>query len=159
MLLGGFSKDYAMTGWRIGYACGPKEIINGLLGVHQYMVMSAPTIAQFAALEALRQGEPFVQQMKTEYDQRRKLMVSGFNQIGIPTFEPKGAFYAFPKVSVTSLDDETFCNKLLQEEHVAVVPGNAFGLGGEGFARACYATSYKQIEEALKRIDHFVNRQ
>jgi aminotransferase len=159
LLLGGFSKDYAMTGWRIGYACGPKEILKGLLGVHQFMVMSAPTIAQYAALEALQQGEPFVQQMKMEYDRRRMLMVSGLNQIGIPTFEPKGAFYTFPKVSVTGLDDETFCNKLLLEEHVAVVPGNAFGLGGQGFARACYATSYEQIEEALKRIDHFVNRQ
>lgn len=159
LLLGGFSKDYAMTGWRIGYACGPKEILKGLLGVHQFMVMSAPTIAQYAALEALQQGESFVQQMKMEYDRRRKLMVSGLNQIGIPTFEPKGAFYTFPKVSVTGLDDETFCNKLLLEEHVAVVPGNAFGLGGQGFARACYATSYEQIEEALKRIDHFVNRQ
>jgi aminotransferase len=159
LLLGGFSKDYAMTGWRIGYACGPKEILRGLLGVHQYMVMSAPTAAQYAALEALLNGETYVLQMKNEYDRRRRLMVDGFNQIGIPTFEPKGAFYTFPHVAVTGMDDETFCNKLLKEEHVAVVPGNAFGLGGEGFARACYATDYAQIEEALKRIDRFVHRQ
>jgi len=158
LLLGGFSKDYAMTGWRIGYACGPAEILKGLLSVHQYMVMSAPTMAQYAALEALQHGEPFVQQMVAEYDRRRKLLVNGFNQIGLPTFDPKGAFYAFPHVSVTGLDDETFCNRLLQEEGVAIVPGNAFGLGGEGFARTCYATGYDQLEEALERIERFVNR-
>jgi aminotransferase len=158
LLLGGFSKDYAMTGWRIGYACGPAEIIKGLLSVHQYMVMCAPTIAQYAALEALQHGEIFVQQMVAEYDRRRKLLVNGFNQIGLPTFDPKGAFYAFPHVSVTGLDDEVFCNRLLQEEHVAIIPGNAFGLGGEGFARTCYATGYDQLEEALERIERFVNR-
>ena len=158
LLMGGFSKDYAMTGWRIGYACGPAELIKGLHTVHQYMVMSAPTVAQFAALEAMRSGEPYVQQMVAEYDRRRKLLVTGLNQIGLPTFEPKGAFYAFPHVSVTGLDDNTFCNRLLQEEHVAIVPGNAFGLGGEGFARCCYATGYDQLEEALERIEHFVNR-
>ena len=157
LLLGGFSKDYAMTGWRIGYACGPTEILKGLLSVHQFMVMCAPTIAQYGALEALQHGEPFVQQMVAEYDRRRKLLVNGFNQIGLPTFEPKGAFYAFPHVSVTGLDDDTFSNRLLQEEHVAIVPGNAFGLGGEGFARTCYATGYDQLEEALERIEHFVN--
>jgi aminotransferase len=158
LLLGGFSKDYAMTGWRIGYACGPRELIKGLLQVHQSMVMCAPTTSQVGALEALRSGEPFVQQMVAEYDRRRKLMVGGFNQIGLPTFEPKGAFYSFPHVGITGLDDETFCNRLLQEEHVAIVPGNAFGTGGEGFARCCYATAYEQIEEALKRIERFVNR-
>jgi aminotransferase len=158
LLLGGFSKDYAMTGWRIGYACGPKEIISGLLKVHQSMVMCAPTMAQKGALEGLLHCEAFVQQMTAEYDKRRKLMVSGYNQIGLPTFEPKGAFYCFPHVSVTGLDDETFCNRLLTEEHVAIVPGNAFGAGGEGFARSCYATAYDQIEEALKRIERFVNR-
>lgn len=158
LLLGGFSKDYAMTGWRIGYACGPRELIKGLLQVHQSMVMCAPTMAQVGALEALRSGEPFVQQMVAEYDRRRKLMVSGYNQIGIPTFEPKGAFYCFPHIGITGLDEETFCNRLLQEEHVAIVPGSAFGAGGEGFARSCYATAYEQIEEALKRIERFVNR-
>ncbi len=158
ILLGGFSKDYAMTGWRIGYAAGPEDLIKGLLRVHQYMVMSAPTMSQYAALEALESGEPHVLAMQAEYDRRRKLIVSGLNQIGLPTFEPKGAFYAFPKVSATGLDDETFCNLLLQEEHVAMVPGNSFGLGGEGFARCSYATSYEKIEEALKRIERFVRR-
>ena len=158
LLLGGFSKDYAMTGWRIGYACGPKEIISGLLKVHQSMVMCAPTMAQKGALEALLHCDSYVTEMTAEYDRRRRLMVSGYNQIGLPTFEPKGAFYCFPHVSVTGLDDETFCNRLLQEEHVAIVPGNAFGAGGEGFARSCYATAHDQIEEALTRIERFVNR-
>lgn len=158
LLLGGFSKDYAMTGWRIGYAAGPANLINGLLRVHQFMVMSAPTVAQYASLEALMNGEPFVQKMVAEYDRRRKLLVSGLNQIGLATFEPKGAFYAFPKVDVTGLDDETFCDRLLREEHVAIIPGNSFGAGGEGFARACYATGYNQLEEALERIERFVGR-
>ena len=158
LLLGGFSKDYAMTGWRVGYACGPRDILKGVLGVHQYMVMCASTVSQYAALEALKHGEPYVQQMVAEYDRRRKLLVSGFNQIGIPTVDPKGAFYTFPHIAATGLDDETFCNRLLQEEHVAIVPGNAFGLGGEGFGRACYATSYDQLEEALDRIERFVKR-
>ena len=158
LLLGGFSKDYAMTGWRIGYAAGPVNLIKGLLRVHQYMVMSAPTMSQMAALEALKSGELYIQQMVAEYDRRRKLIVSGWNTIGIPTFEPKGAFYAFPRVGVTGLDDDTFCNRLLQEEHVAIVPGNSFGLGGEGFARCSYATSYSKLEEALQHIEHFVNR-
>lgn len=156
--LGGFSKDYAMTGWRIGYAAGPESMISGLLRVHQYMVMSAPTMSQFAAIEALRSAEPYVQQMLAEYDRRRKLVVSGFNQIGLPTFEPKGAFYAFPKVSASGLDDETFCTRLLNEQHVAMVPGNAFGMGGEGFARCSYATSYDKLEEALERIERFVRK-
>ncbi|HNR02030.1 MAG TPA: aminotransferase class I/II-fold pyridoxal phosphate-dependent enzyme [Anaerolineaceae bacterium] len=158
LLLGGFSKDYAMTGWRIGYAAGPEHLIKGLLRVHQYMVMSAPTMSQYAALEGLRSGEPHVLQMLAEYDRRRKLIVSGLNQIGLPTFEPKGAFYAFPKVSVTGLDDDTFCTRLLQEQRVAMVPGNAFGLGGEGFARCSYATGYDQLEEALERVERFVRK-
>ncbi len=158
LLLGGFSKDYAMTGWRIGYAAGPEHLISGLVRVHQFMVMSAPTVAQFAGLEALLNGEPYVQKMVAEYDRRRKLLVSGLNQIGLATFEPKGAFYAFPKVDVTGLDDETFCDRLLKEEHVAIIPGSAFGAGGEGFARACYATGYNQLEEALERIERFVGK-
>jgi len=158
LLLGGFSKDYAMTGWRIGYAAGPEHLINGLLRVHQYIVMSAPTMSQYAALEGLRSGEPYVLKMLAEYDRRRKLIVSGLNQIGLPTFEPKGAFYAFPKVSATGLDDETFCKRLLQEQHVAMVPGNSFGLGGEGFARCSYATGYDQLEEALERIERFIRK-
>ena len=158
ILLGGFSKDYAMTGWRIGYVAGPPELMTGLLRVHQYTVMSAPTTAQMGALEALKNGEEYVCQMVAEYDRRRKLIVKGLNKIGLPTFEPCGAFYAFPQVSITGLDDETFAARLLQEEKVAVVPGNAFGAGGAGFVRCSYATAYDKIEEALHRIEKFVNR-
>jgi aminotransferase len=158
ILLGGFSKAYAMTGWRIGYAAGPAEILKGLLRVHQYTIMSAPTSAQTAAVEALLHGEKSVQEMAAEYDRRRRLIVSGMNAIGLPTFEPRGAFYAFPKVSVTGMDDETFAERLLEAEHVAVVPGSAFGAGGQGFVRCSYATAYEKIEEALRRIEHFVKQ-
>jgi aminotransferase len=158
VLLGGFSKDYAMTGWRIGFAAGPVDLIRGMNRVHQYTIMCAPTTAQEAAVTALTHGEPFVEEMLTEYDRRRKLIVSGLNQIGLPTFEPHGAFYAFPQVSITGLDDEAFANRLLQDEHVAVVPGSAFGAGGAGFVRCSYATSYEKIEEALKRIERFVRK-
>lgn len=158
LLLGGFSKDYAMTGWRIGYACGPQHLMQGLLRVHQYTVMSAPTMSQIAALTALYDRDEAVQMMVEEYDRRRRLIVSELNRMGLPTFEPKGAFYAFPKVSVTSLDDETFAQRLLHEEHVAVVPGSAFGAGGEGFVRCSYATAYEKIEEALRRIERFLKR-
>jgi aminotransferase len=158
VLLGGFSKDYAMTGWRIGYACGPAELIAGLVRVHQFMVMSAPTMSQYAALEGLLHGEEYVEQMRKEYDRRRRLIVDGLNHIGLPTFEPKGAFYAFPKISVTGLDDEAFSMRLLEEEHVAAVPGNSFGKGGEGFVRCSYATSYEKIEEALKRMERFCKK-
>ncbi|HLE91210.1 MAG TPA: pyridoxal phosphate-dependent aminotransferase [Anaerolineales bacterium] len=158
VLLGGFSKDYAMTGWRIGYACGPADIIQGLVRIHQYTIMSAPTTAQDAALEALKLGEPFVQEMLAEYDRRRRLLVAGLNRLGLRTFEPRGAFYAFPNIQASGMDDETFAEKLLREEHVAVVPGNAFGPGGRGFARACYATEYSKIEEALHRMEKFMSR-
>ena len=158
ILLGGFSKDYAMTGWRIGYACGPSDLIQGLVRIHQYSIMSAPTTAQDAALEALRSGEPYVQEMVTEYDRRRRLLVAGLNRLGLATFEPRGAFYAFPDIRASGMDDEVFCQKLLEEEHVAVVPGNSFGPGGEGFARMCYATEYSKIEEALHRMEKFMNR-
>jgi len=158
VLLGGFSKDYAMTGWRIGYAAGPAEIIKGLVRIHQYTIMSAPTIAQRAAIEALKSGEPHVQEMLAEYDRRRRLIVGGLNRLGLTTFEPRGAFYAFPRISASGMDDEAFAEKLLREEHVAVVPGNAFGPGGEGFVRCCYATAYEKIEEALHRMEKFMNR-
>ncbi len=158
ILLGGFSKSYAMTGWRIGYAAAPKEILNGMVRVHQYSVMSAPTVSQYAALTALMVGEPYVQEMLKEYDRRRKLVVQGFNSIGLQTVEPKGAFYAFPDLRSSGLSDDEFCNRLLQEEKVAIVPGNAFGDSGTGFARVSYATSYEQLEEALDRIDRFVKR-
>ena len=158
VLMGGFSKAYAMTGWRIGFAAGPKEIIAGMVRIHQYSVMSAPTVSQYAALSALMIGEPYVQEMLREYDRRRKLIVSGLNAIGLKTFEPKGAFYAFPDLRSTGLSDDEFCNRLLKEEHVAMVPGNAFGDAGSGFARVSYATSYEKLEEALVRIDRFVKR-
>jgi aminotransferase len=158
VLLGGFSKDYAMTGWRIGYAAGPADIIKGMIRIHQYSVMSAPTSAQDAAIEALAVGEKYVLEMVAEYDRRRRLMVDGFNKLGLKTFEPRGAFYAFPSVAASGMDDETFCQKLLEEERVAVVPGNSFGPGGEGFVRACYATAYEKIEEALHRMDKFMSR-
>jgi len=156
ILLGGFSKDYAMTGWRIGYAAAPEHLMRGMARIHQYTVMCSSTTAQKAALEALLNGESYVQQMVAEYDRRRKLVVNGFNTIGLRTFEPRGAFYAFPQVSETGLDEETFANRLLQEERVAVVPGSAFGKGGEGFVRCSYATAYDKLEEALDRIDRFV---
>jgi aminotransferase len=158
VLMGGFSKAYAMTGWRIGYAAGPQDIIAGMVRVHQYTIMSAPTTAQTAAAYALGNGEEHIQRMVAEYDRRRKLIVNGLNSIGLRTFEPKGAFYAFPQVALTGLDDDTFAMRLLNEENVAVVPGSAFGAGGAGFVRCSYATAYEKLEEALDRIEHFVKK-
>ncbi len=158
ILLGGFSKNYAMTGWRIGYAAAPAPLLQGLLRVHQYTIMSAPTTAQDAALVALRDGTAAVEEMRQEYNRRRRLIVNGLNQLGLPTVEPHGAFYAFPNVAITGMDDETFAQKLLDEERVAVVPGSAFGPGGEGFVRCSYATAYEKIEEALHRLERFMRR-
>jgi len=158
ILLGGFSKSYAMTGWRIGYAVGPANLIKGLVRIHQYSVMSAPTISQYAAMEALRVGEPYVQQTLAEYDRRRKLIYEGLNALGLPTFEPHGAFYVFPSIHNTGMDDETFAEKLLSEERVAVVPGSSFGEAGKGFVRCSYATRYDLIEQALEKIERFVRR-
>ena len=156
--LGGFSKAFAMTGWRIGYAVGPEEIIAAMTKVHQYTMMSAPTVAQEAALEALRNGEDGVASMLTAYDQRRRLLVEGLRRIGLPCVEPRGAFYAFPSVLPTGLTSEEFAEKLLIEEKVAVVPGDVFGPSGEGFVRCCYAASVEDIEEALERMGRFVAR-
>lgn len=156
--LGGFSKDYAMTGWRIGFAAAPAEILQGLLRIHQYTIMSAPTTAQYAALEALRSGRSHVEQMVAEYNRRRRLIVPGLNQLGLATFEPLGAFYAFPSIAASGMDADTFSRKLLDEERVAVIPGTAFGAGGEGFVRCSYATAYEKIEEALERMEHFMRR-
>jgi aminotransferase len=156
--LGGFSKDYAMTGWRIGYSAAPPEVSAAMRKVHQYTIMSAPTMAQVAGLAALETGQSFVEDMRQEYDRRRKLIVSGMNQLGLQTFEPRGAFYAFPSVAASGMDDETFADKLLQEEHVAVIPGSAFGPSGRGFVRCSYATAYEKIEEALHRIERFMRR-
>jgi aminotransferase len=158
VLLGGFSKAYAMTGWRIGYACGPAEIIEAMMKVHQYTILCAPIAGQMAALEALRNAEEDVVAMVEEYNQRRRVMVHGLNRMGLPCFEPRGAFYAFPDITSTGLTSEEFAERLLFEERVAVVPGNAFGPAGEGHVRCCYATSLPQIEEALERIDRFVTR-
>jgi aminotransferase len=159
ILVGGFSKAYAMTGWRVGWLCAPAPMLEGIVKVHQYTIMSAPTTAQDAALVALTQGEPDVLRMLAEYDRRRRMFVDGLNALGLPTFEPRGAFYAFPEVTAaTGLDSETFAQLLLEEERVAVVPGAAFGPSGEGHVRACYATSYEQLEEAVRRIGRFVER-
>lgn len=156
--LAGFSKAYAMTGWRVGYACAPPEVIEQMMKIHQYTVMCVPTAGQYAALEALRSGEPEVQRMVAEYDRRRKRMWERFNSMGLPCFEPRGAFYCFPRVGDTGLGDEEFAARLFQEEKVVVVPGSAFGGRGVGHVRACYATSMEQIEEACDRIERFVGR-
>ncbi len=156
--LGGFSKDYAMTGWRIGYAAGPEELLAAMRKIHQYTIMSAPTTAQIAAITALEKGAPFVEEMRSEYDRRRKLIVSGMNELGLKTFEPRGAFYAFPSINASGMDENTFAERLLQEERVAVVPGTAFGASGAGFVRCSYATAYEKIEEALERIERFMRR-
>ena len=147
-----------MTGWRIGYAVAPAELIQGLVRIHQYTIMSAPTTAQAAALQAMQDGHESVLAMRQEYDRRRQLIVSGLNELGLATFEPHGAFYAFPQISLTGMDDETFAQKLLEEERVAVVPGSSFGAGGEGFVRCSYATAYEKIEEALNRMARFMRR-
>ncbi|MEO6397796.1 MAG: aminotransferase class I/II-fold pyridoxal phosphate-dependent enzyme [Tepidiformaceae bacterium] len=159
VLLGGFSKAYAMTGWRLGWVAAPRALAESVMKVHQYVMMSAPTAAQYAGIAALDQGEDFIAEMVAEYDRRRRLIVDGFRAIGLPTFEPRGAFYAFPDVSVTGLDSVSFSERLLAEERVAVIPGSAFGACGQGYARACYASSYEQIERALERIGRFVQRQ
>ncbi len=158
ILLGGFSKDYAMTGWRVGYICAPAPLLEAFSKIHQYAVMSAPTISQFAALAALEIGEPFVEEMRAEYDRRRKLVVSSLNEMGLDCFEPKGAFYAFPSVAKTNLTGDEFAEKLLFEEQVAVVPGSAFGAGGANHVRIAYCKSFEQIEIALERIQKLVNK-
>jgi aminotransferase len=158
VLLGGFSKAYAMTGWRLGWVAAPQPLAEAVMKVHQYVMMSAPTAAQYAGVAALDQGEAFVAEMVAEYDRRRRLIVDGFRAIGLPTFEPRGAFYAFPDITGTGLDSVAFSERLLAEERVAVVPGSAFGARGEGYVRACYASGYEQIERALERIGRFVQR-
>ncbi len=158
ILLGGFSKDFAMTGWRIGYVCANPELLAAMRKVHQYTIMSAPTTAQAAALTALLEGEKHVEQMRLEYDRRRRLIVDGFNTLGLDCFEPRGAFYAFPSIGASGMSSEEFVMRLLDEEEVAVVPGDAFGPSGAGFVRASYATAYEQIEEALNRLERFMRR-
>jgi aminotransferase len=158
ILMGGFSKAYAMTGWRVGWLAAPAAILDGIVKVHQYGIMSAPTIAQDAALVALQDGEPEVERMVGEYDRRRQMLVQGLNAAGLETFEPRGAFYAFPRITSTGLGDEEFTERLLVEERVAVVPGSAFGPSGAGHVRMCYATAFDRLEEALVRVGRFVER-
>lgn len=158
ILLNGFSKAYAMTGWRIGYACGPAEILAEMMKIHQYIIMCAPITGQLAAVEALRHGAAERDRMVAEYNQRRRLMVRGFAQMGLPCFEPKGAFYIFPSIAPTGMGDEEFAIRLLEEEKVAVVPGSAFGEGGRGHVRCSYAASTANLTEALRRMSQFVER-
>ncbi len=158
IVLQGFSKAYAMTGFRIGYALAPAELLAAMRKVHQYTIMSAPTVGQMAALAAVLEAEEDVQRMVAEYDRRRRLIVDGLNSIGLDCFEPQGAFYAFPSIAVSGMDDNEFAERLLQEERVAVVPGSAFGEAGKGYVRCSYATAYEKIEEALERMHRFVRR-
>jgi len=156
VVINGFSKTYSMSGWRMGYACGPAPIIEQMTKIHQFAIMSAPTTSQYASIEAIRNGDADIENMLGEYDMRRRLMVGGFNRIGMTCFEPKGAFYAFPSIKVSGMDSETFCETLLREKKVALVPGNAFGASGEGFVRASYCYSTAHIREALSRIEEFL---
>jgi aminotransferase len=156
--LSGMSKSFAMTGWRIGYALAPEPILSAMKKFHQYLIMSAPTIGQFAAIEALNNGDDAVEFMRQSYDNRRRLIVNGFNRLGLHCFEPRGAFYAFPSIANTGMDDETFCELLLKEERCAVIPGSAFGTSGRGFIRASYASDEHNIQRALERIERFLIR-
>ena len=156
ILINGFSKTFAMTGWRLGYACGPEALMAEITKIHQFAIMCAPTTAQYAAVEALKNCDGEVERMREEYDDRRKIIVNGFNKLGLTCREPKGAFYAFPSIQSTGLTSDEFCERLLYSKHVAVVPGTAFGQGGEGFVRASYCYSTAHIKEALKRIGEFL---
>lgn len=157
IVVNGFSKAYSMTGWRLGYLCGPKELIGSMTKLHQYGIMSAPTTSQYAAIEAMRNGDGDIESMKQEYNGRRRFLVDGFRKLGLDCFEPRGAFYTFPCIKSTGLTSEEFCDRFLAEERVAVIPGSAFGPGGEGYVRACYAASMKNLDEALKRLERFLN--
>jgi aminotransferase len=156
IVLSGMSKSYAMTGWRVGYATAPATFTEAMYKIHQYLIMSAPTTGQVASLQAIRHGEEDVESMRREYDRRRKLIVDGFNRLGLSCFEPRGAFYAFPSIAITGMHDEAFCEALLQEERLALIPGSAFGESGRGFVRASYATSEANILEALDRLERFL---
>jgi aminotransferase len=156
ILVSGFSKSYAMTGWRLGYLCAPRELTDQMLKIHQYAIMSSPTTAQFAAVEALRNGDGDIKMMVDEYNRRRRYIYKGLKDIGIDSFEPEGAFYIFPNIGQFGLSGEEFCNRLLYEKKCAIIPGEAFGKGGEGFARISYAYSIEHITQALERIEAFV---
>ena len=156
VVVNGFSKSHAMTGWRMGYVCAPQPVIAAMTKLHQFGIMSAPTTSQYAAIEAMRNGDVDIEKMRDEYDGRRRYLVEGLRRIGLPCFEPKGAFYVFPDIRGTGLTSDEFCERFLMEEKVAVISGAAFGPGGEGFIRCCYATSMKDIAEALTRMDNFL---
>ncbi|MNM83591.1 putative N-acetyl-LL-diaminopimelate aminotransferase [compost metagenome] len=156
LVINGFSKAYAMTGWRLGYVCGHPILIEAMKKIHQYAIMCSPTVAQYAAIEALKNSDSSVSNMFKGYNRRRRLLVDGFRKIGLECFEPLGAFYVFPSIKSTGMSSDEFCEKLLIQEKVLVVPGNAFGDCGEGFIRACYASSMDNIIESLKRIERFV---
>lgn len=158
VVVSGFSKGFSMTGWRLGYACGPADLIAAMRKIHQYGIMSAPTTAQWAAIEALENGLHAVERMRAEYDERRQFIVQGFRAIGLSCFEPRGAFYCFPRISDLGMTSDEFCTALLEVERVAVVPGSAFGDSGEGFIRVSYAYSIDSIKKALERIDRFVQK-
>lgn len=157
LVINGFSKAYAMTGWRLGYLCGHPTLINEMKKIHQYAIMCSPTTAQYAAIEALKSGDSSIEEMQREYNRRRRVLVDGFRKMGLECFEPLGAFYVFPSIQSTGISSDEFCEQLLINEKVLTVPGNAFGDCGEGFIRACYASSMENIIEALKRIEKFVN--
>lgn len=156
ILVNGFSKAHSMTGWRLGYAAGPKEILGMMTKLHQFAIMSAPTTSQYAAIEAMKNGDDDIDYMRAQYDMRRRLIVDGLNRIGLPCFEPEGAFYVFPSIGSTGLSSSEFCEKLIYSQRVAVVPGDAFGACGEGFVRISYSYSIKHITEALERIEAFL---
>ncbi len=156
IVINGFSKAYSMTGWRLGYACGPKPVIAAMTKLHQYAIMSAPTTSQYAAIEAMNSGDGDIEAMREEYDGRRRFLVDGFRKLGLDCFEPRGAFYTFPCIRSTGLTSEEFCDRFLAAERVAVIPGSAFGPGGEGYVRACYAASMHDLAEALARLERFL---
>ena len=157
IVINGFSKAYSMTGWRLGYVCGPKPLVSAMTKLHQYGIMSAPTTSQYAAIEALDHGDGDIEAMREEYDGRRRFLVDGFRKLGLSCFEPRGAFYTFPCIKSTGLSSEEFCDRFLADERVAVIPGSAFGPGGEGYVRACYAASMKDLATALERLERFLN--
>ena len=158
ILINGFSKAYAMTGWRLGYACGPKEIISQMTKIHQFAIMCAPTTSQYAAVEALRNGDEDVKEMRTAYNQRRRFLMNAFKEMGLKCFEPYGAFYVFPCIKEFGMTSDEFATRFLEEEKVAVVPGTAFGDSGEGFLRISYAYSLENLKIAIGRLEHFVNK-
>ena len=158
ILINGFSKSYAMTGWRLGYACAPKEIIKQMTKIHQFTIMCAPTTSQYAAVSALKSGENDVEMMRKSYNQRRRYLLNSFKEIGIECFEPFGAFYVFPSIKKYGMTSEEFASRLLKEERVAAVPGNAFGKSGEGHLRISYAYSLENLKIAMSRLKKFIER-